>query len=371
MYETVLDITLTAIIGIPLAIVVLKYFFKNSILHRITSLWVANILIVDMLGELGNTFPNYFPNLVTLPIGITITLVMFYYVAKMVKKPLGDSIKQIVDLSEGKLDIEIDENSSVYKNELKDLHISIVKLKGTLKDIFIKVNENTTSMVLSSDQLNVAANSLSSSASNQSSSLEEVSSSMEEMLANIQQNSTNSNETYTISKLASETIDKVSLSSERSIKTTNEILEKITIINDIAYQTNILALNAGVEAARAGDAGRGFSVVALEVRKLAERSKEAAAEINRISRQTVESNEEASALLKELIPEIKRTTQLVEQITVASNEQSIGTEQINSAIFQLNDLSQQNAVTAEELSASSEEMVRQSEEMRKTLSFFK
>jgi methyl-accepting chemotaxis protein len=370
MKEIIIDILLTSVVGIPLAIIVLRLFFKHSILHRITTLWVINILIVDALSELGNAFPTYFPNWVTLPIGISITIAMFYYISRIVRKPLGHTIEQIADLSKGKLDIEANDNKYVYANEIKDLHSAVGELNNTISTIFHKVNDNTESMLMSSEQLNAAADSLSTAAASQSSSLEEISSSMEEMLANIQQNSHNSNETHRISKAATETMDKVFISSERSIKSTREILDKISIINDIAYQTNILALNAGVEAARAGDAGRGFAVVALEVRRLAERSKEAADQINRISRETVGLTEESSSLLNELIPEIKRTSELVGQIAAASNEQSIGAEQINSAIFQLNNISQQNAVTAEELSASSQEMVRQAEEMEQSLSFF-
>jgi methyl-accepting chemotaxis protein len=371
MKQILIDIFLTSVIGIPLAIVILRLFFKNSILHRITTLWVINILIVDALSELGNSFPDYFPNWVTLPIGISLTISMFYYIAKIMRRPLDNSIQQIVHLSDGDLNHVDSKTKLVYSNELGSLHTSVLKLNKRLKTIFLKANENTQNMVLSSEQLNAAADSLSSAASTQSSSLEEISSSMEEMLANIQQNSHNSDETYKIAQVASRTIDNVFLQSEKSIESTRKILEKISIINDIAYQTNILALNAAVEAARAGEAGRGFAVVALEVRRLAERSKEAADSINQISRETVETTEISSSLLNNLIPEIKRTSELVGHIAVASNEQYLGAEQINSAILLLNNISQQNAVTAEELSASSHEMVRQAEEMEKILSFFK
>ena len=370
MKNDIMEVLITSIVGIPIAIIVLRLFFKNSILHRILSLWVIDILVVDALSELGNLYPDVFTDFVTIPTGVTITLLFFIYIARIVRKPFSKLINQITELSEGKITIE--ENRELNaKNELNELNNAIQKLSVNLQQIILKISDSTTQLLLSSDQLNSAAQSLSAGAAEQSSSLEEVSSSMEEMLANIQQNSSNSEITYQISHKASDTMDEVGQSSHNSIKSTNDIIEKISVINDIAYQTNILALNAGVEAARAGDAGRGFAVVALEVRQLAERSKAASDEINQISRESVEINEKAGNLINELMPEIKRTTELVEQITAASNEQTTGAEQINSAILQLNNISQQNAVTSEELSASSEELLRQSEELKNIISFFK
>jgi len=371
MWKNLFDIFSTAVIGIPVAYFVLQLFFKNSILHKITTLWVIDILIVDALGEAGNLYPEYFPVWVTMSTGMVISILMFYYISKIVKKPLNDSINQISSISRGDLNVKIDQKQNASNTEIGELNRAIIELSSNLRTIVNQISEGTTQLLVSSDQLNNAAQSLSDGASTQSSSLEEVSSSMEEMLATIIQNTENSNETLVISQKANETMEEVNISASNSIQAINEILDKITIINDIAFQTNILALNAAVEAARAGDAGRGFAVVALEVRKLAENSKLAADEINRISRESKIITTKSGHLVADLVPEIKRTTQLVEQIAIASNEQSVGTGQINAAIIQLNNISQQNAVTSEELSASSEELLSQSEGLIKTMSFFK
>lgn len=371
MEGTIIEALLPSIVGIPIAFFILRLFFKNSILLRITILWVSNVLIIDALGELGSLYPNTFPTIVTMGIGIPLTIFFLYLSARMVRKPLEEAIAKLVELSNGNLDIKIQDQRTNKNTELAALNDAIIKLTGNLSNIFSKIDENMSNLLISSDQLNSASQTLSSGAAEQSSSLEEVSSSMEEMLANINQNTSNSNETFEISKKASETMVEVNKSASKSIHSTNEIVEKLKIINDIAYQTNILALNASVEAARAGDAGRGFAVVALEVRKLAENSKLAAEEINEISRKSMVANQESGLLLNELQPEIEHTTQLVEQITRASNEQAAGTEQINTAILQLNNISQQNAVTSEELSASAEELLRQSQDLKETTNFFK
>lgn len=370
-WKIFLEIFSTAIIGIPLAFLILRLFFKNSILLRISIFWVADLLIIDALGELGNLYPETFPTWVTLSIGIPITIGFFYLVSRMVRKPLDESIMQIVQLSKGDLNIRQGNLNHLRNTELEALSTAVHQLSKNLRNIVSEINTGNNQMVLSGDQLNAAAETLSSGASTQSSSLEEVASSMEEMLANVQQNAQNAGETWKIAQKSNQTMDKVSIASGKSLTAINNILEKIAIINDIAYQTNILALNAAVEAARAGDAGRGFAVVATEIRKLAENSKNAAGQINEISAQSVEITNESFELIRELLPEIQRTSQLVEQITAASREQTSGIEQINTAINQLNDISQQNAVTSEELSASSHELLRQSEELKKTITFFR
>jgi methyl-accepting chemotaxis protein len=149
------------------------------------------------------------------------------------------------------------------------------------------------------------------------------------------------------------------------------IAEKIGIVQEIARQTDLLALNAAVEAARAGEHGKGFAVVASEVRKLAERSQSAAAEISSMSSDTVKAARDAGEMLGRLVPDIRKTAELVSEISAACREQDIGASQINEAIQQLDKVTQQNAGASEEMSATSEELAAQAEELQASIAFFK
>ena len=157
----------------------------------------------------------------------------------------------------------------------------------------------------------------------------------------------------------------------RAVQAMQTIAQKITIVQEIARQTDLLALNAAVEAARAGEHGSGFAVVASEVRKLAERSQTAAQEIGALSGQTVSGAQQAGEMLTKLVPEIKKTAQLVEEISAACREQDVGASQVNQAVQQLDEVIQQNASAAEELSATSEELAGQAERLQESISFFR
>lgn len=240
-----------------------------------------------------------------------------------------------------------------------------------LDEIVTVIQSSANNMASSSEQLGSASQQLSQGATEQAAASEEASSSMEQMVANIQQTSDNAMATEKVTSKAAEGIKLGVESTETSRASMKEIAEKITIINDIAFQTNILALNAAVEAARAGEHGKGFAVVAAEVRKLAERSKEAAEEIDGLSKRGVEISERAGKQLNEIAPEIQRAAELVREISAASAEQNSGADQINTAVQQLNEIAQQNAASSEEIASSSEELSSQASHLKEVISFFK
>ncbi|HEX2839743.1 methyl-accepting chemotaxis protein [Hyphomicrobium sp.] len=222
-----------------------------------------------------------------------------------------------------------------------------------------------------SQELAATSEQLSQGATEQASSCEEASSSSEEMAANIKQNAANAGETERIARQSAKDAELSGAAVGRAVSAMQTIAEKITIVQEIARQTDLLALNAAVEAARAGEHGKGFAVVASEVRKLAERSQAAAAEIGTLSGETVKVAQEAGGMLDKLVPDIKRTAELVEEISAACREQDVGSAQINQAIQQLDKVTQQNASASEEMSATAEELANQAERLQETISFFK
>jgi len=225
-------------------------------------------------------------------------------------------------------------------------------------------------VALGSQALNASAQQVSQGAVEQSASGEEVSSSMEQMAASIKQNADNSQETGRIALKSAEDAMEGGKVVADTVTAMKKIAEKILIIEDIARQTNLLALNAAIEAARAGESGRGFAVVASEVRKLAERSQKAAAEIIKLSGASVEVAERAGEMLDRIVPDIQKTSELIQEISMATREQDSGTEQINSAIQQLDQVIQQNSSASEEMVSTSEDLAAQAEQLRNTIAFF-
>jgi methyl-accepting chemotaxis protein len=279
---------------------------------------------------------------------------------------MSDVTRAAEEISQGNLEVTIRERSSQDKL-MQALSAMVDGLTRTVTDIRNIAGE----VSAASQSISSASVQVSNGASAQASSAEEASASMEEMGSNIKQNADNSQQTEKIATKSAKDAQESGKCVLEAVAAMKEIATKISIIEEIARQTNLLALNAAIEAARAGEHGKGFAVVAAEVRKLAERSQKAAGEINHLSGTTVKVSEKAGEMLDRLVPDIQKTAELVQEITAASKEQDIGSEQINKALQQLEKVIQQNASAAEEMASTTEELTGQADQLVSALQFFR
>ncbi|TVM34153.1 methyl-accepting chemotaxis protein [Oceanidesulfovibrio marinus] len=256
-------------------------------------------------------------------------------------------------------------------HEINDLGSSVNTFGERLRGLIIDTQGSVRNVNGGAEELAATAETLSKGATEQAASVEEISSSMEQMTANIRQNAKNAKETETLAAKAADEAERGGESVSRTVEAMRSIAEKISIIEEIARQTNLLALNAAIEAARAGEAGKGFAVVAAEVRKLAERSGVAAAEIMELTGSSVDVAEKAGRMLAGMVPDIQRTAQLIQEISAATSEQDAGASQVNASIQQLDQVVQQNASAAEEMASTSEELAAQARQLEKITSYFK
>jgi methyl-accepting chemotaxis protein len=274
---------------------------------------------------------------------------------------------QVADrIADGDLTVEVKPASD------KDaLGLSLQRMAGKLRDVIGEVIASVSNVSAGSQELSATAEQLSQGATEQAASTEEASASMEEMASTIKQSADNSSQTEKIARQSAADAIASGTAVNDAVTAMQTIAQKIMVVQEIARQTDLLALNAAVEAARAGEHGRGFAVVASEVRKLAERSQAAAAEISTLSDNTVKTAQAAGQMLQKLVPDIQRTAELVEEISAGAREQNAGASQINTAIQQLDKVTQQNTSAAEEMSATSEELASQSEQLQSAISYFR
>ncbi len=312
-------------------------------------------------------------NLMLILAGIAILagMAMAFLITRSLIKALGgepgDAAEIAQKIAAGDLTVEV----NTRKGDTTSMMASMQAMVGKLAHIIGEVRTSADSLSSASEEVSATAQSLSQGASEQAASVEETTASMEQMTASIAQNTENAKVTDGMAGKAAREAEEGGKAVKDTVAAMKQIAGKIGIIDDIAYQTNLLALNAAIEAARAGEHGKGFAVVAAEVRKLAERSQVAAQEIGQLAGGSVDMAEQAGKLLDEMVPSIRKTSDLVQEIASASQEQSSGVGQINDAMTQLNQTTQQAASSSEELAATAEEMGGQAEQLQQLMEFFK
>jgi methyl-accepting chemotaxis protein len=312
-------------------------------------------------------------NLIMLAVaGITVLVIsaIGWLIASSLLKQLGGEPAYAADVvtkvAQGDLSVTVETKAG----DTTSMLAAIKLMTERLSQIIGEVRTSSSALSAAAEQVSATAQSISQGASEQAASVEETSASVEQMSASVQQNAENAKVTEGMSTKAAQEASEGGQAVRDTVQAMKTIADKISIVDDIAYQTNLLALNAAIEAARAGEHGKGFAVVADEVRKLAERSQDAAQEIGEVAKNSVALAERAGTLLGTIVPSISKASDLVQEISSASNEQSSGIGQINTAITQLSQLTQENSSASEELAATAEEMSVQAEQLQELMTFF-
>ncbi len=296
-----------------------------------------------------------------------LALVFIFILSRNLTNPIVHAINVAEKLAQGDLDIDI---RVTHSDEIGRLQVVLNTMIAKLREVTISIKKAAGQVAVGSQNLSSSAQAMSQGASEQAAAAEQASSSIEQMAANIRQNAENAMQTEKIAIKSAEDARASGTAVLEAVSAMREISKKVSIIEDIARQTRLLSLNATIEAARAQEHGKGFAVVAAEVRSLAERSQTAAEEINHLAMNSVTIAEQAGDMLSRLVPDIQKTSELVQEITAASREQNAGAEQINRAIQQLDQIVQQNAAMSEEVASTAEELAAQSGQLQTIIGFF-
>jgi methyl-accepting chemotaxis protein len=358
-------------LAIPASYFAAKRYLKNTVLFPVAKFILLFLgvcaFLFYLVGALGPVHLTWvIPGSIGLAYGSVILAKKY---TAQTFAGLNNSIKSIAggDLSLRFTAQQTGKNGDAVSDIYKSLDRLVVNQSNVIKKLIREV-ENTHQI---NKEVTLRASDIFEKVTNQASTLEEISASMEEMLTNIEQNASNSRQTESIANKSGSNISVVNKAVEGAVNSVKDIISKTSIINEFAMKTNLLSLNAAVEAANAGQYGRGFGVVASEVRKLAENSKSTSNEINVLSTNSLKTFERTVKLLETVVPEIQKTASLIQEISSATEEQRMGAEQINSAMQQLNSFTQDNATALDDLNAYSEALNKSFVKLNKTIGLFR
>jgi methyl-accepting chemotaxis protein len=337
--------------------------------------WTLGLSVAS--AEIGSTVRTLISLIIVISIvSIALSVFIAIMIARSIVSPINFVVAAIGGLAEGDLSLStvdkaVEGRIRRREDEIGRLGLSIASLQSKLVSVINNIQLSSQDVSQGSQMLSGTAQSLSQGANEQAASIEELSASVEELASTIRQNSDNTLQADALSKRVSKNAETSGKAVDETVVSMREIASRISIIEEIARQTNMLALNAAIEAARAGESGKGFAVVASEVRKLAERSAKAAGEINQLSQKSVTVAGEAGKCLDELVPDIRKTAELIQEIAAASVEQSKGAEQIATGVTQMDMVVQQNSSSSEQLAATAEELAGQAGQLVESIAFFR